>query len=221
MNSLCSGVSLRPPLPFIPGCLVSSTSLFQGWSPSSLLCPFPPSSRSCRHTHRSPWLQRGSCPHLSSPAKPAPLKRSPPTSIQDEETKTGRCHPHFGLIIIQCRLLIWRLTTFYDHSQLLFKFSKIPLATQRPPYLNRACIYTHLCCLAVFFNSRLVLCLDTHICTYHREQDIKKTKRLLFKFVSLFLHENPCFHKCEGLLFYKAFFSRAYHKYTHFACIQE
>lgn len=45
----------------------------------------------------------------------------------------------------------------------------------------------------------------THICTYHQKQDIKKTKGLLLNFVSIFLHENPCFHICEGHLFYKTF----------------
>lgn len=59
--------------------------------------------------------------------------------------------------------------------------------------------------LHIYFNLRLVLCLYTHICTYHQKQDIKKTKRLLFKYVSPFLHENPCFHECEGHLFYKPF----------------
>lgn len=59
--------------------------------------------------------------------------------------------------------------------------------------------------LRVYFNLRLVLCLYTHICTYHQKQDIKKTKRLLFKYVSPFLHENPCFRECEGHLFYKPF----------------
>lgn len=67
------------------------------------------------------------------------------------------------------------------------------------------------------FQSWLVLCLHTHICTYHQKQDIKKTKRLLFKYVSPFLHENPCFHKCEGRLFYKTFFARHYPKCTNSA----
>lgn len=66
-----------------------------------------------------------------------------------------------------------------------------------------------------------MLCLHTHICTYHQKQDIKKTKRLLFKYVSPFLHENPCFHKCEGRLFYKTFFARHYPRRTNSAPPQD
>lgn len=57
-------------------------------------------------------------------------------------------------------------------------------------HLNTACRAAYLCRLVVSFYLRLVLCLYTHICTYHQKQDIKKTKRLLFKYVSPFLHKN-------------------------------
>lgn len=103
MKSLCPGVSLRPLCLSSLDVLYPAPLFFRSDHLPSSCALFPPSSGCCRHAHRSPLLQRETCPPLppSSPAKPTPLKRSPPASIQDEETKTGRQHVlTSGLIII-------------------------------------------------------------------------------------------------------------------------
>lgn len=72
-------------------------------------------------------------------------------------------------------------------------------------YLNTVHIYTYLCCLIVYFNLRLVLCLYTHICTYQQKQDIKKQNVCCLNLSPIPLTRILVFTNVKGICFTKHF----------------